>query len=185
MVRLGDTGVWNDLMAIFGVDIGILSKWPRGGVGRQTAMWFARYIAYWLVAVPACILAGAVPDQHLYWRYDARFGDLPICASIIALVLGFVISRKWPDPAGQWVFLPGLLLFADGVYESSRSWSFPTTASAQIQFLIVNALGVKPGCEGDCFNVGALVLMPSLAYSIGTFLGIRIRRRFETARSVR
>jgi hypothetical protein len=112
------------------------------------AMWFARYTIYWLIAVPLSIVAGGWPDQRLYSRYDGRFGDLPICACCVAFALGFLINKKRPDAVGQWVFLPGLLLFADGIYESTRSWSFPTTVSAQIQFLIVNAFGVKARVRG-------------------------------------
>lgn len=113
----------------------------------------------------------------MYSHFHGRFGDLPICAGVIALAAGFLIGRMRPDPAGQWVFLPGLLLFADAIYESTTSWSFPADTSAKIRFLAVNAFGVKPGCEGDCFGaVGALVLLPSLAFSIGTFLAIRMKR---------
>jgi hypothetical protein len=101
---------------------------------------------------------------------------LPPCATIGAFALGFLITRKRPDPVGQFVFLPGALLVAPGIYESTTSWSFPATMPARIQFLFVNAFGVKPGCEGDCFGaVGALVLLPSLAYSIGAFFAIRRR----------
>lgn len=103
-----------------------------------------------------------------------------MCACCIAFALGFLINKKRPDPVGQWIFLPGLLLFADVMYDSTRSLSFPTTVSAQIQFLVVNALGVKPSCEGDCFDaIGSLILLPSLAYSIGTFGAIRFGRRID------
>ncbi len=139
----------------------------------------------WLVAVPLCLLLGGVPDQLLYSHFDGRYGDLPVCAALVAFALGFLITRKRLDPVGQFVFLPGLLLFADVIYESSTSWSFPATTPARIHFLIVNALGVKPGCEGDCFDAfGATVLFPSLAYSIGTFLAIRVSLGRVTAELV-
>lgn len=144
----------------------------------EIPMWFARYLISWLVAVPLCVLIGAVPDERLYSLHDGRFGDLPLCATLVAFALGFLITRKMRDPVGQFIFLPGALLFADGIYESTRSWSFPPTTPARIQFLIVNAFGVKPGCEGDCFDaIGTIVLLPSLAYSIGAFLAIRASRR--------
>jgi hypothetical protein len=157
----------------------------RGGVTGAIAMWFVRYLISWLVAVPLCVLVGAAPDQLLYSHYDGRLGDLPFCATIVAFALGFLITRKRLDSVGQFVFLPGMLLFADGVYESTRSWSFPATTPARIQFLVVNAFGVKPGCEGDCFNaLGAIALLPSLAYSIGTLLAIRASRGRKTAELV-
>ncbi len=144
-------------------------------------MWLVRYLISWLTAVPVCVLIGAVPDQFLYSRYGARLGDLPLFATLVAFVLGFLITRKMSDPVGQFVFLPGILLLADGVYESTRSWSFPATTSARIQFLTVNALGIKPGCEGDCLGAfGAIILLPSLAYSIGAFLAIRASRPLGT-----
>lgn len=143
-------------------------------------MWLMRYLIGWLAAVPLCLLVGGVPDQFLYSYCGGRFGDLPLCATLLAFALGFLITRKRLDPVGQFVFLPGILLFADGIYESSGSWSFPATTPERIHFLIVNAFGVKPGCEGDCFSsLGAIVLLPSLAYSIGAFLAMRPNRGRE------
>ena len=107
----------------------------------------------------------------------------PLCAIVVAAVLGSAVNRKILDALGQLVFIPGLFLFADTIYESTQSSSFPSTLAAQFHFIVVDAFGAIPGCEGDCFGViGAIILLPSLAYSVGTFVAIRGNRRRNARR---
>ena len=128
----------------------------------------ARYMLHWMTAVPLCLLVGAMPDQILYGHRNKIIGDF--------------LSVQPSCRLAQFVFVPGFLLFADVLFESSRSWAFRQTTAARIQFIMVNALGIKPGCEGDCFDaIGAIVLVPSLAYSVGAFIAIRGEKGTQVA----
>lgn len=132
--------------------------------------WFVTYLKHWLLAVPVSILAGLTADQYFYERLhtDTILGQVGPCATIIGAVIGYFFNRKKLDRIAPFVFTPALVLFLHAVSDSARR-----ATNSPVRFIVINALGIKPGCEGDCFDaIGAVMLAPSLAYSIGAGVAV-------------
>jgi len=133
--------------------------------------WFVRYFIHWLLAVPVSLIIGEAPDQYLYERLQVEVG---LGAAIVGAVLGYLFNRKRLDRVACLVFLPALIFFADVVYQNASRWTPERTTSSRLQFVIDNAFGLKPRCQGDCFDaIAFMMLMPSLAYSAGAYVAVR------------
>jgi|ERR1700730_9772075 len=86
-------------------------------------------------------------------------------------LLGFLVASRWHDRESVWVWVPGVIWFAMGFYETG--WQLGAAPSTHISVAIANLFGSKDKCaESECLYelVMTAPLMCSIAYSFTAWL---------------
>jgi hypothetical protein len=94
--------------------------------------------------------------------------------TVSAGLLGFLLASKWHDRDSVWVWIPGVLWFAMGVYETG--WQMGAAPSNHISGAVANLFGPRNKCaESECLYelLVTAPLMCSIAYSLIAWLTLR------------
>jgi hypothetical protein len=100
----------------------------------------------------------------------------------IAALLGFLVAIRWRDREAVWVWIPGVLWFAVGVYETG--WRSGAAPSTQVSVAIANLFGSRDRCaESECLYelFHTAPLMCSIAYSLTAWLTLKFRTSNNSA----
>jgi hypothetical protein len=94
--------------------------------------------------------------------------------TVSAGLLGFLVATRWHDRDSVWVWIPGVLWFAMGVYETG--WQMGGAASTHISIALANLFGPRNKCaESECIYemLATAPLMCSTTYSFITWLTLK------------
>jgi hypothetical protein len=96
--------------------------------------------------------------------------------TVCAGLLGFMVASRWHDRDSVWVWIPGVLWFAMGVYETG--WQMGAAPSNYISVAVANLFGPRNKCaESECLYelLVTAPLMCSIIYSFVTWLTLKFR----------
>ena len=117
---------------------------------------------------------------------EAQLGSLLYGKTVIEAVfpfmtasaglLGFLVASRWHDRESVWVWVPGVIWFAMGIYETG--WLSGAALSTHISVAIANLFGSRDKCaESECIYelLVTAPLMCSMAYSFTVWLTLKFR----------
>lgn len=93
-------------------------------------------------------------------------------------LLGFLVASRWQDRESVWVWVPGVIWFAMGFYETG--WLSGAAPSTHISVAIANLFGSWDKCaESECLYklLVTAPLMCSVAYSLTAWLTLKFHPR--------
>lgn len=93
----------------------------------------------------------------------------------IAGLLGFLAASKWRDREAMWVWIPGVLWFAMGVYETG--WQLGASPSTHISVAIANLFGPGDKCaQSECIYelFYTAPMMCSIACSLTAWVTLKL-----------
>jgi hypothetical protein len=106
------------------------------------------YIIRWLLSGPVYLIVVSLIVSTMGLL---SFGPLiAVLAAFGAGALGYFVNLKCLHRTAVFVFIPAILLFAEGIYEDATGWSSTRSTSSRMRFVIDNAFGL-PGCERRLF----------------------------------
>jgi hypothetical protein len=143
---------------------------------KARGFFIPRVCLHFVVGVVISMLVGFVPEALVGNLYHGTAVEpfTPFVTTIAAL-LGVLLARKLHDTAALWTWVPGVLIFFQGVYELTRYWSpsWSNTAS-RWQYAFSNLL--TPNCGStECLYelLSTTPLVCSVAYSLTSYVVLR------------
>jgi hypothetical protein len=137
-----------------------------------------RILFKFLGVVFVSMLFGVAPEDGLgstLYGNTSLEAFFPFITAVPAL-LGFLVAIRWRDRESVWVWIPGMLWFAAGVYETG--WQLGAAPSTHISVAIANLFGPRDKCaQSECIYelFFTAPLMCSIAYSLTAWVTLRFR----------
>jgi hypothetical protein len=83
-------------------------------------LWYGHLLA----ATVGAMSVGFIPAATMgRWTLNTHLDTIGFPTPLVALVLGYILDRKYPCSAAIWVWVPPLLFFAWDVHELASGWS--------------------------------------------------------------
>lgn len=133
----------------------------------KSRLWYGHLAA----ATVGAMVVGFVPAAMMgQWTLNTHLDTIGFPTPLVALVLGFILARKYPCDAAIWVWAPPLLFFAWDAHGLASGWNPSWSNKTRWQYVNDNLLGVTQACsDSECLGE-LFVTMPfvsSICYSVG------------------
>jgi hypothetical protein len=139
-----------------------------------------------VVAVLGSMLIGILPEAFTgRYYYNSGLEAYSPAILAVAIILGYLATRKYGHSPAMWVWIIGLAWLAFGVYEESSYWHMGL-APSRLDFIASNFFGSTRRCsDTECLGEFFFTtpFAATVGYSLGAGFGLRSYRKTEPPRT--